>query len=366
MQIEDILEEPLVISADSNVARAVSKMIQHGSHEALVMQGEEFQGVLSAADLARTNITNPEKMGIKSFVKQMNPMHVAAEPAEILNMILVNECRAVPVEKDGKLFVVSKLSLLKFFRDKMALKGKIANDVMSFPLCISPDDSISTARALMRDANACRIAVVGENDKVEGVLDTLDLLKTIIGKERSTRGEENGEKIRLDELPVKSIASKDVIRIAPETTVRDTMDRMIASSAFSLIVEREGMLAGMVTTIDILKLASTPVEGVHITVSGIHEEDNFIKSAVNGEIERSVKKLGKIVPLSYFVMHVRKYSKEGKRIKYSVHARLITDRGNFFAQDYAWDLAEATKGVMNKIEKEVIKKAEKANPFRKG
>jgi len=72
------------------------------------------------------------------------------------------------------------------------------------------------------------------------------------------------------------------------------------------------------------------------------------------------------LPLSYFVMHVRTYHKTGKRVKYSVQARLITEKGDFFADDYAWDLTKATKGVLAKIEKEGIRHAEKAKVYGRG
>lgn len=104
---------------------------------------------------------------------------------------------------------------------------------------------------------------------------------------------------------------------------------------------------------------SKDVEGVKVTVSGIHEEDGFIRSIVYGEIEQEISKLGRMVPISQFVMHVRKYHKDGKRVKYSVQARLLTEDGDFFADDYAWDLTKATKGVLGKMEREVIKKEEK-------
>ncbi len=366
MQIEDIFEEPLVVSADSSISKAVAKMLESRSHEALAMDDDGLQGVLSAADMVKTNISNPGKSSIKPFLKQISPIHSGAEPGDILNTILVNECRSIPVEKDGKIFVVSKLSLLKFFRDEIELKGKTVNDVMNFPFCVSSDDSISTARALMRDMNVGRLAVVDEKDRVAGVLDTLDLLRSVIGKRRAKRGEEIGEKIKLDDLPVKSILSKDILKAEVDTPLIGALEKMTAKNASSFVVERKGKLAGLVTVVDILKLISGVVEGVRVTISGMQDEDDFIKSVVSEEIEHAIKKLAKILPLSYFVMHVRTYHKTGKRVKYSVQSRLITEKGDFFADDYAWDLTKATKGVLAKIEKEVIRHAEKAKVYGRG
>ena len=100
-------------------------------------------------------------------------------------------------------------------------------------------------------------------------------------------------------------------------------------------------------------------DGVNVTVSGVHEEDEITRSIVNDEISRALKKLGKMLLINSFEMHVRKYHKTGDRAKYSVQAKLMTGHSDFFADDYAWDLSKAAKGVLDKIENEVIKHAEK-------
>ena len=108
------------------------------------------------------------------------------------------------------------------------------------------------------------------------------------------------------------------------------------------------------------------VKGIHVTVSGIEEEDEFTRMIVHEEIQRELKKLDKMIPVSSFSMHVRKYRKEGKRKKYSIHARMMTAKWDFFADEHEWDLTKATKGVLEKIEKEFIRKEEKTRTRGRG
>lgn len=366
MEMENVFEKPLIVNADSTVSKAVSKMLKNHRHEATVMDGDEFYGVLSAADLLKTGITNPEKTSIKPLVKRISPMDSRSSPGDILNTILVNDCRSLPVKHGNRIFVVSKIGLLKLFKAELELKGRTVGDVMNFPFCIGPDESISTARALIRDVGVPGLVIIDEKGKADGIIDALRLLRAVIGKESVKRGEESGEKIRFDDLPVKSLASKTFIRTGEGTPLLDALGKMTGNNTLYLVVEREGKVTGLVTPKDILKLAVGAIEGVRVTVSGIQEEDNFVKSIVDEEIEHTVKKLGKIMPLSYFVMHIRKYHKTGRRVKYSVHARLITGKGDFFAEDHEWDLTKATKGVLAKIEKEVLKKDEKTKVYRRG
>ena len=50
-----------------------------------------------------------------------------------------------------------------------------------------------------------------------------------------------------------------------------------------------------------------------------------------------------------------RHKETGKRVKYSVKGRLITEKGMFFADDHAWRLTKAVKGVLEKMEREVVK-----------
>jgi len=359
-RIEGILEEPLLIDIDSNVAKAVAKMLESGRQEAVVMENGSFFGVLSAGMLVKMGIQTPEKTGIRPFVKQVQLMHFGSEPGEIINAMILNNFHCIPVQKESEVFFVTKLGLLKLMRKDLDLKGKTVDDVMNFPFSVDTGDSIATARARMRDMRVSRLVMIDSKDKVEGIIDMMTMLKTIIEKHRSSRTWDGGEKIKLDDLPVKFMASHDYVSVASGTQLAEALDRMISRGVTTIIVEDDGKLTGMVTPKDILKLGSQAVEGFSIAISGMHDEDQFVKSKVNEEVGRSLIKMDKMMPVDQFVMHLRKYHESGKTVKYSLHARLMTSKGDFYAEDYAWDLTKAATSVMSMLEKEVIKKHEKS------
>lgn len=101
-------------------------------------------------------------------------------------------------------------------------------------------------------------------------------------------------------------------------------------------------------------------DGVNVSISGIHEEDEMVRGNVNGEVSKALGKLVRVMEVTDFSMHVRKYHKEGNKAKYSVHGKVMTGDGEFFAEDFAWELEKAVKGVLDKIEKEMFRHAEKA------
>ena len=101
------------------------------------------------------------------------------------------------------------------------------------------------------------------------------------------------------------------------------------------------------------------VEGIDFRVSGIHEEDAFVRDAVYGVVVDSVKKIAKMLNVSHFSMHIKRYKEGGNRTKYSMHANMMTDKGEFFAEDSEWDILKTSKLVLEKLEREVYKKEEK-------
>lgn len=100
-------------------------------------------------------------------------------------------------------------------------------------------------------------------------------------------------------------------------------------------------------------------QGVDVAISGIHDEDEDARSIVHDEVSRVLGKLVKVMDVAGLSLHVRKYHKDGKRAKYSVHGKLLSGDGEFFAEDFAWDLALAVKGVLVKMEKELVRHAER-------
>jgi ribosome-associated translation inhibitor RaiA len=153
--------------------------------------------------------------------------------------------------------------------------------------------------------------------------------------------------------------NRDFPKAKPDTPVRRLIEAMAEKKTPYVIVEEDGKLAGIVTPVQILKLVTKSVSGVYVGISGIQEEDDFIKSVVDEEIRNETRKLGRIFPINQVLMHVDRYHKAGKRVKYSIKAKIITGGGMFFAHDHAWDITKAAKGILQKLEREMIKKKEK-------
>jgi ribosome-associated translation inhibitor RaiA len=101
------------------------------------------------------------------------------------------------------------------------------------------------------------------------------------------------------------------------------------------------------------------VNSINVSISGLEDADYFTKSRVHEEAGHLLEKVRRFLEVTSFEMHVRTYHKEGKRKKFSVHARLLTGSGEFFAEEAEWNLGKAVSRVLEKLESEAVRKEEK-------
>jgi len=358
MEIKDVLKEPLVVKEDDTIGRVASRMIQEKRHEAIVLgKNGELLGLVLARDIVKKKVSDPHKAKISQFIIEEKPLLPGTGTEEVINAFLVNDYRTVPVMDNGKVKILTKVDLLSLVKGSPELKGKRAEDAMKFPHCASMEEPISSVRAIMKGMNISRVPVIRDG-KVQGMIDALDMLGPVVRGETTKRGEPDEEKTHLDASPASNLMRKGFPVAEPSTPLADVIG-MIVKAQSAAIVEKDGKLAGIVTPGDVLKLLGKEVKGAYVAISGIEDEDEFSKSAVYSEIEFSLKKINKIYPVNYFVAHLDKYG-TGKRTKFSFRARLATGKGFFFAHHHDWDIRIAIKGVLDKLEKEVSRKKEKA------
>jgi predicted transcriptional regulator/ribosome-associated translation inhibitor RaiA len=339
------------------VSHVASRMLAARRHEAIVLDGgNNFLGIVLARDIVKKKVSDPHVAKIGQFVTEEKPLLPGTSIGEVINAFLVNDYKTIPVKKDGRIMLLTKLDVLKLVKNDSNLKGKTAQDVMKFPCCVGSADSLSSARAVLKDMNVSRLPVL-KDGKVEGMIDAVDLLGPIVKGETSKRGEPDEERTHLDGVPASSFMRKDFPVAEAATPLGKVVDAIVRSGS-AVIVQDGGKLLGIVAPGDVLKLLGKEVKGAYVTVSGMEDEDDFVKDVVYGEIEASLKKINRIYPVNYLVVHAERYG-TGKKTKHLLKVRLATEKGFFFARKHDWDLTKAMKGVLANLEKEVIKRKEK-------
>lgn len=361
MNLLDIAEPALLFQTKDSVSKVASAMYRKKRYEALVFEGKKCKGMLSARELVKRNVNDPDKTkisGLKALLKPLQPFTPESDPNEVIDFILLNDYTSAPVLSGEKYFTITKLHLLKTL-SKVFFKNKNASDALFFPNCISPEDPLSVAQSIFRQTHLYQLAIINQKGRADRIIDTLDFLRIDVDRKRMRKGEKAGEKIKVREVLASSpVLMQPPLKVIPSTPLREVMEKMIESNDPMVVVEDE-KFKGIITPSSILKLREKKIAGIYVRLSGQQKEDTFIKSVIDEQIRNEIRKLGKFIPIDYMVLHIDRYKETGKRRKYSVKGRLITEKGMFFADDHAWDVTQAIRGVLAKLEREVLKKKEK-------
>ena len=361
MNMESMLEKAFLVKPDDTLSRVASEMAKKGKCEAFIFDGE-LRGIISLNDIVKRRISEPHQVKVSRFVKPVNPFNIDDPVENLINYMLVSEHKSLPVKKGRDIFSISKPKLLNFIKDEV-FEGKKAKDVMCFPYCATSDDTLSTIISGMKDVGTDRIPVLDENGKFVGLADNVSLARFLVDGHRAKRGERFGDKKGSGEIGIGEFLRSDVLRVDPETDLKQIAKKLSKESFSVVIVEKDEKFAGMITIKDIFKLIGKSLETVYVRISGLDKEDAFIKSKIDEMVDNTITKLLKIVPLRYVAIHVETHKTGGRRSKYSVQGRFVTERGNFYASDHEWDPTKAMKLFLEKIERGVHKKLERERGY---
>ncbi len=299
-----------------------------------------------------------------SIIRRVKVLDLGTDIKELVNKFVINNYRCVPIEAGDEILSITKLGLLKILPPG-SIKKYIASDIMFFPPCVSPDDPVSVVKSIFRNSNAYRIAVVSSGNRLDGVVDELDLLNTFFEHTRTTRGDKSSD------VPIAShlLMQGSYISLPPQTELKYVIQKMLEKNNDTVVVEEDGKLVGMITPREILKLVGYDIAGVYVNLSGIQDEDSFLQNLVNSEIRGSIRKLAKIIHIHFMSFNVKRRAnptegaKTKGRVSYNVKGKLVSNKGAFFADDTSWDLTKSTQSVLKKLEREAMKKVEKLRAF---
>jgi len=356
MKLEDILEDAFMVKPDDTLSHVVSQMAESKKYEAFVFDNG-LKGVVTLDDVVKRRVTSPQNMKVSHFMKPINHFEVDSPAEDIINYMLVSEYRSLPIKKGGRIFVVTKPKLLNFIKDEV-FEGKRAKDVMQFPYLAGTNDTLSTVISTMKEMNLDRIPILDENGRFVGLVDSVSLAGILTDKGRSKRGERFGDKEKLEEIGIERFLRKDILKVAPKTDLKQIVRKVSREGVCAVIVEENDKFMGMITVRDLFKLIGKSLETVYVRISGLEGEDAFIKVKIDEMVDNTITKLLKSLVVNYVAIHVETHKKEGKRMKYSVQGRFVTEKGKFYASDHEWDPTKAMKLFLGKIEREVHKKLE--------
>jgi len=352
--------DPVTATPDETLAEVLGRMRSHDIHELPVLEDRRLAGIVTMWSLMRRKDAPP---GTKVRTVMSTPPVVGPEedlPAVAAKLISTGY-RALPVVEDQRLRgILSRTDITRAIADLEEFEAIRVGDVMTpNPITVDEDDTAAQATKVIQSLGERSVPVVDKEGRLVGVIGLKDLASLFGRSKTRARSDLGGEKEKL-QVPVKSLMN-DVPVIAPaDETLRAAAQLMLRSSVSSVIVPHDGKPVGILTKLDLLETiaALQAREELLVQISGLEEQSDVYESLYE-MIRKGMRKISAIVTPRTLTIHVQTYKAEGDRSKFSLRSRFATTHKMYYVNHHDWDLATAVTGLMDQIERLVIREKER-------
>ncbi len=372
IKVKDVMTKDVVVAKlGETISKAISKMQEHGFHELPVVNDRgELVGYINYRTLIRR-----KSISLYSRVENVMVKPPVLEPdasiEDAVRLMIDAGYRSLPiVEKDKLVGIISRTDIIKLVPKMKDVANIPVEDVMtSEPELVEEDSPIQYAVDIMKKLGEMSVPVVDENRKLVGIVHMRDAAKAVWReKDRASLGELSGEKIKVQIL-VKEIMVPPVY-VSEDAALKDAVEKMIEfHSSICAVVDKKNRPIGVISQRDVIEaiLRGGKQEGVFVQITGLDVEDMEPYQIIYNMVEDFLRKINRFKEFKpqLLTFHVEEHHISGKEIKYSVRARLTTDRKLFFARSYDWNVYSAFKDVLEILERNVKKEREKLLEFRR-
>jgi len=344
--------EPVVAAPEDSLSEVLGKMKKHGVHEVPVVERKKLVGIVSYNTLTKRR-SLPMSTKVERIMVAPPRIGETDSVPEVAEMMMSTGSRGIPVTSKRKLLgFISRIDLIESVRGMKMLSEVDVSSVMSHsPQCVLETHTLHDARALMKDLDERSVPVCESSGHLIGVVGIRDLADYFAReRESETRGEVVGEKEAL-EIEVGSLMRTPPITVPPDARLSEAVDLMIEKDVSSILVVENREPVGIVTQVDIIELIASfgKAEEVFVQITGLEEEPE-IYDAMYERIQKTIDKTGEILSPKILNIHVAQHHSKGDTSKYTMRARLATDRGLFYARHFDWNIHKTLDGLMDQIE----------------
>lgn len=353
LKAKDVMsKEPVVAAPEDSLSEVLGKMKRHGVHEVPVVERKKLVGIVSYNTLTKRR-SLPMSTKVERIMVAPPRIGGTDSVPEVAEMMMSTGSRGIPVTSKRKLLgFISRIDLIGSVRGMKMLSEVDVSSIMSHsPQCVLETHTLHDARALMKDLDERSVPVCESSGHLIGVVGIRDLADYFAReRESETRGEVVGEKKAL-EIEVGSLMRTPPITVPPDAKLSKAVDLMIEKDVSSILVVENREPVGIVTQVDIIELIASfgKAEEVFVQITGLEEEPE-IYDAMYERIQKTIDKTGEILSPKILNIHVAQHHSKGDTSKYTMRARLATDRGLFYARHFDWNIHKTLDGLMDQIE----------------
>jgi len=357
-----------IVAIDSGqpLSKTKAKMEEHNLHEIPVVDGKEFKGIVSYRDLIDNIHVSPTTTKVDSIMQQPPKARADMNLIELANLRKNSgNKRFILKEGDRLRAVIGEEDIVYPLGDGVEeLRKFTIADLMNTDLItLEEGDKHDKAVEAMRTHNISHIPITDSNGRVEGLLSEFDLLKSMVRRQKMDSGDVKGEKNKFADIPCQELMDPNPLSISDlSISIFDAIKMLRSRGCRQLVVvDQDDKSQAILTLKDIIDYIASFQSQEAVLVNLINVDSDGEKQAIHEKLENALQgSLGRILERpTELNLHVKQYEKDGKRHKYSVHAKLFSELGTTMVHGHGWELLNVVDEIVNNLTERIKKEKSK-------
>ena len=352
--------QPTTLPTEAPLSRAIGIMRSRSFHEIPILRGKRLVGMITFESIARRS-NLPLSTKVEHLMLLPPVITGTTTYPELAEQLLAAGLRGAPVVgKKGELVgIVSRTDLVKRIPDfpTIAASG-VAQVASPVGQIVKENDTVGHLFGQIRLLEEHPLPVVDRKGRLTGAVGVADLGRvlwrpTVGGHKDAAKGG------NVFDVEVATIMHSPALTVPKTARAADAAKLMTREKVSSVFVVEDGKPVGVVSQADLLSLAigsgeaATNVGDVYVQIHGLRGSGD---PSIVAEIDRVVAK-----GLRHIARHARpmllslNVTPQGthRTGDATVHARLNTDRGIFYATHSGWNFFAGIADLMDELENQV-------------
>jgi len=375
LKLADVMSRaPVAIGIDETVSDAIAKMKKHKVRELPVVKDRTPVGLVSYTSFVERR-SIPMAAKVDSMMLPVPRLRQQDGLIEAAESLVAAGIRGAPVVEGGKMIgFVSRTDLIRAMVDADGLRDRSVREFMTRePKSVGPDEVVRKAQIVMEDLNEKALPVVDDGNSLVGVIGMPEIID-VLWKPKADmplRSPKPPRKVYDSRtraaIKVGSVMTREVITASSEDTLATVSALMLKNGISTVFVVDDGRLVGVVDQSDLMEqmISLKPRDSVFVQISGIGIQAPDAYDGLYELIGKGMKRIAKMERPRVFYVHIASYDEEGLTSKYSVRARLSTERNMYYVRNSDWNMFRAMSDLLESLEGKVRKQREKALAVRK-
>ena len=368
IEVRELQTPPVIVPPNCTISKIVGILKERDAYEAFIVEKDRV-GMITMRDILRVSqLTSAKTSTLVKYPTRLSPTTNLGRASRIMTDYRL---RALPIVDDGEITgAVTARRILETMSERGVPNLQVKSIASGSLTTVTADETVAKARTVMIEKRFDHLPVTSE-DKVAGIITSSQIVLHLMPTERigsETLGMEGQRSLGFQ---VKSLMDMDPLQCAAEEEASQVLRIMLrAGKTYSLIAVL-GLIQGIVTPRDYIKLIAEPEVKLEIPVYMVGlPDDPFESEVAKSKFLNVVGRLRRAFPQIEEARSIIKTSgsiKGKERRRYEVDVAIKTPKGAITYSHAGWELPAVYDELSTRLKRLLTQKQVSAKRYlRKG